>query len=43
MLVQSMSGPVPGLAYASFTHVVPTPGTLMLLGLAGLATRRRRR
>ncbi len=43
MLVQSMSGPVPGIAYASFSYVVPTPGTLVLLGLAGLATRRRRR
>ena len=43
MLVQSMSGPIPALAYASFKHVVPTPGTLALLGLAGLATRRRRR
>ncbi len=43
MLIQSMSGGLPGITYASFTHVVPTPGTLMLLGLAGLAIRRRRR
>ncbi len=43
MLVQSMSGGLPVMTYASFTHVVPTPGTLVLLGLAGLATRRRRR
>lgn len=43
MLIQSMSGGLPGITYASFTHVVPTPGTLVLLGLAGLAIRRRRR
>ena len=43
MLVQSTSGGLPGMTYATFTHVVPTPGTLALLGLAGLATRRRRR
>jgi uncharacterized protein (TIGR03382 family) len=43
MLIQSISGGLPGMTYASFTHVVPTPGTLMLLGLAGLAIRRRRR
>jgi len=43
MLIHSMSGGLPGITYASFTHVVPTPGTLVLLGLAGLAIRRRRR
>jgi len=43
MLVQSTSGGLPGMTYATFTHAVPTPGTLALLGLAGLATRRRRR
>jgi len=43
MLVQSITGGLPSMTYASFSHVVPTPGTLVLLGLAGLATRRRRR
>ena len=46
MLVQATSGGLPGpttMNYASFIHVVPTPGTLMLLGVAGLAIRRRRR
>ncbi len=43
MLVQSVSGGLPGMTYASFSYVVPTPGTLVLLGLAGLASRRRRR
>ncbi len=43
MLVQSVGIGGPGMTYAHFTHVIPTPGTLALLGLAGLAARRRRR
>ena len=43
MLVSYLSGGLPRLMPASFTHVVPAPGTLALLGLAGLCSRRRRR
>lgn len=43
MLVQSVGAGGPGMTYAHFTHPIPAPGTLALLGLAGLAARRRRR
>ena len=44
MLVSFMdSFGVPGSTQATFTHVIPAPGTLVLLGLAGLFGRRRRR
>ncbi len=43
MLVQFMSGGLSGATQSSFTHVIPTPGTLALLGMAGLCGRRRRR
>ncbi len=43
VFVQFMSGGLPGATQSSFTHVIPTPGTLALLGMAGLCGRRRRR
>ncbi len=43
VFVQFMSGGLPGATQSSFTHVIPTPGTLALLGIAGLCGRRRRR
>ena len=43
VFVQFMSGGLPGATRSSFTHVIPTPGTLALLGMAGLCGRRRRR
>ncbi len=43
VLVSFMSGGLPGSTQASFTHVIPAPGTLALLGIAGLCSRRRRR
>jgi hypothetical protein len=43
MLVHYNSNGVPLASYASFTHVVPTPGTLALLGVSGLIVARRRR
>ncbi len=43
MLVQSVGIGGPGMTYAHFTHVIPTPGTLALLGFAGVAAARRRR
>ena len=44
VLVQYMSGGMPGSTYASFTHIIPAPGTLALMGLAvaGVGGRRRR-
>ena len=33
VLVQYLSGGLPGATYASFTHIIPAPGTLALLGL----------
>ncbi len=42
VLVQFMSGGLPGATQSSFTHVIPAPGTLVLLGIAGLCSRRRR-
>ena len=43
MLVQSVGIGGPGTTYASFTHVIPTPGTLAMLGFAGVVAARRRR
>jgi uncharacterized protein (TIGR03382 family) len=43
MLVQFMSGGLPGAIQSHFTHAIPAPGTLALLGVAGLWSRRRRR
>ncbi len=43
VLVQFMSGGLPGATQSSFTHVIPAPGTLALLGIVGLWGRRRRR
>ncbi len=43
MLVSFFSSGLPGSAQASFKHVIPAPGTLVLLGIAGLCSRRRRR
>ena len=44
MLVSFMdSFGLPGSTTATFTHVIPAPGTLLLLGVAGLCSRRRRR
>ena len=42
VLVNFMSGGLPGATQSSFTHVIPAPGTLVLLGIAGLFSRRRR-
>lgn len=41
--IQYTSGGMPATSYATFSHVVPTPGTLALLGVAGVAAGRRRR
>jgi uncharacterized protein (TIGR03382 family) len=43
MLLQGTSGGVPFQTVANFSHTIPTPGALALIGVAGLATRRRRR
>jgi len=43
MLLSYTSGGLPSQTTASFTHMLPAPGALAVLGLAGLATRRRRR
>jgi len=43
VLLQYMSGGMPGQAVASFTHVIPGPGSLALLAIAGFCRGRRRR
>ena len=43
VLVHYNSEGVAIASYASFTHVVPTPGTLALVGVSGLIAARRRR
>jgi len=43
VLLQYMSGGTPGQAVASFTHLIPGPGGLALLAIAGICRRRRRR
>lgn len=42
-LIQYVSNGAPGSQVVSFSHVVPTPGALALLGTAGLIGVRRRR
>jgi hypothetical protein len=43
VLVQYTSGGIPGQAVASFTHLIPGPGGLALLAIAGVCRGRRRR
>ncbi|MHC4210360.1 MAG: hypothetical protein ACYSWT_11670 [Planctomycetota bacterium] len=43
VLLQYMSGGLPGQAVASFAHAIPGPGALALLAIAGVCRGRRRR